>query len=222
MLLFPLSGMICGGYESETTQKTSSSVAFYPTGKKPPPLTQKNATPARLCQSPYMKGVALVDYAIQVTIDTDNRLVTDSSSKSAYQNSSHSSGSIKYIPRISISAKNNPLPKSCLLVIEYFTQDPASKTTNCRKCVEHISLPDIGKGELVTVDANGVEFYKWEHKTKSLSGGNYKHGGGLVLYGVIVSIFNDDKILIQMCTPQPLSKEFADTIPATQAYDDSR
>jgi hypothetical protein len=168
--------------------------------------------------------VALVDYAIQMTIDTDKDLSRNSQGKSSdgTWNSSSSSGSVKYIPRISITAKNNPLPKSCLLVIEYFTQDLASKTKNCRKCVEHISLPDIGKGELVTVDANGVEFHMWEYKSKSLSGGNYKHGGGLVLYGVIVSVFKDDKLLIQMCTPQPLSKEFADTIPAPQAYEDSR
>lgn len=216
--------MICGGDESERTQATSSLFTFYPTGKEPPPLKQKNAKPARLFQSPYMKSVALVDYAIQMTIDTDQDLHDNSSSKSSdgSWSSRSSSGSVKYIPRISVTAKNNPLPASCLLVIEYFSHETSSKSKNRKECVEHISLPDINKGKSVTVDADGVEFYKWEHKSNSSYGYNYKQGGGLELYGVIVSFFKDDKLLIQLCTPQSLTKECANTIPAPQAYEDSQ
>lgn len=222
MLLFPLAGMICGGNVSETTRETCASVKFYPTGKEPPPLKQKNAKPARLFQSPCMKSVALVDYAIQMTIDTDKDLRDNSSGKGGSWSSSSSSGSVKYIPRISITAKNNPLTNSCLLVIEYFSQATSSKSKSRKECVEHISLPEIAKGESLTVDAQGVEFYKWEHKSSSAFGYNYKQAGGLELYGVIVSLFKDDKVLIQMCIPQSLNKECADTIPPPQAYEDSQ
>ena len=220
MLLFPLTGMICCADESNA----SSSVAFYPTGKEPPPLKQKNAKPAQLFQSPCMNRVNLFDYAIQMTIDTDKDIRDNSSGKSSDGsfNSSSSSGSVKYIPRISITAKNHPLTNSCLLVIEYFSHETLSKSKSRKECVEHISLPDIGKGESVTVDANGVKFYKWEHKSNSSFGYNYKQGGGLELYGVIVSFYKDDKLLIQMCMPQSLSKECANTIPAPQAYEDSQ
>ena len=219
MLLFPLAGMICGGNESET----SSSVVFYPTGKEPPPLKQKNAKPARLVKSPYMKGVTLVDYTIEMTIDTEGDIQDNSSGSSSdgSWSSSSSSGSVKYIPRISITAKNNSL-QSCLLVIEYFSHETLNKSKSRKECVEHISLPNIDKKKSLTVDANGVKFYKWEHKSKSSYGYNYKQGGGLELYGVIVSFYKDDKLLIQMCIPQPLIKECTDTIPAPQAYEDSQ
>lgn len=222
MVLFPLAGMICSGDESEPIRETASSAEFYPPGKVPPPLKQKNAKPARLFQSSYMKSVALVDYALQMTIDTDNHINNNSSGKGGSWSSSSSSGSVKYIPRISITAKNNPLPKSCLLVIEYFSRDILGKSKSRKECVEHISIPDIAKGESATVDANGVEFYKWEHKSNSSYGYNYKQGGGLELYGVIVSFFADDKLLIQLCMPQSLTKECADTISAPQVYDDTQ
>ena len=219
MLLFSMAGMMCGGNESDKP----SSLAFYPTGKEPPPLKQKNAKPERLVKSPCMKGVALVDYAIQMTIDADEELRGRSSGSSGDGNwsSTSSSGSVKHIPRISITAKNNPL-QSCLLVIEYFSYETSNKSKCRKECVEHITLPDVEKGKSLTVDAEGVKFFKWEHKSKSSCGHNYKQGGGLELYGVILSFYKDNKLLIQLCVPQPLAKECSDTIPAPQAYEDSQ
>jgi len=201
MLLFPLTCMICCGDESET----SSSVAFYPTGKEPPPLKQKDAKPERLTQSKNMKGATLVDYTIQVTIDTYDGEI---------------SGSSKYIPRIRITAKNNPLPKSCLLVIEYYSKLSSSQSKSRKECVEHISLPDIGKGESVTVDANGIKLRMMSDRFKRRSDGKtVVVRGEQELCGVIVSLFQDDKLLIQMCSQQLLAKECTDTIPAPQAYE---
>lgn len=222
MLLFPLAGMIYGGDAPDRPRETPTPLTFYPKGKEPPPLKQKNAKPAQLFQSPCMKSVMLADYAIQMTIDTDKRLDTNASGKGANWSSTSSSGSVKYIPRISIAAKNNPLPESCLLVIEYFSQEPSSKSKSRRECVEHIILPDVGKGQALIVDARGVEFYIWEHKSKNMRGHNFKQSGGLELYGVIVSLFKDDKLLIQMCMPQSLGKECTYTIPSPQAYEDSQ
>ena len=219
MLAFPFAGIICGGNESGRP----SLAEFYPEGKEPPPLKQKNAKPARLFKSPCMKGVTLMDYTIQMTIDADEDLRGKSSGSSGDGgwSSTSSSGSVKYIPRIGIAAKNNPL-KSGLLVIEYFSCETSDKSKSRRECVEHIPLPNIEKGKSLTVDASGVKFFKWEHKSKSAHGYNYKQGGGLELYGVIFSFYKDDKLLIQMCTHQLLTKECADTIPAPQEYEDSQ
>lgn len=126
------------------------------------------------------------------------------------------------MPRISITAKNNALTNTCTLVVEYFSREASGKSRSRKECVEHIPLPGIDKGETMTVDAKGVEFYKWEHKSSSSYGSTYKQGGGLELYGVIVNLFQDDKVLIQLCMPQSLSKECADTMSAPQAYEDAQ
>lgn len=168
-----------------------------------------------------MKGVALIDYAMQVTIDTDKRLLDGgTSSDSGGWASKSESGFTKYIPRIKITAKNNSVPESSLLVIEYFSSQVLNKSKSCKECVEHISLPHIVKGESVTVDANGVEFYKYERQSSGSYGYSSKHGTGLELYGVIVSLFIDSELMIQMCSSSTLNKECADTIPPPQQYKD--
>lgn len=216
--LFPFAGIIHGQNEPELTRQTPSSYTFYSPGKEPP-LKEKNAKPLRLIQSPRMKGVALVDYTIpQVTIDTVKRLESGASSGSFGWSSKSESGTIKYIPRIKITTKNNPIPKSSLLVIEYFSNQILKKTQIHKECVEHISLPDIGKGESVTVDAQGVEFYKYERKSGDSYGFSSQRGEGIELYGVIVSIFIDDQLIIQICSSSTLNKDCTDTIPPPQQY----
>lgn len=186
-------------------------------------MKQKNAKPLRLIQSPRMKGVALIDYTMQVTIDTDKRMEggLSSSSDSVGWSSKSESGLTKYIPRIKITAKNNSISKSSLLVIEYFSSQVLNKSNTRKECVEHIPLPDISKGESVTVDANGVEFYKYERKSSGSYGYSSKHGTGLELYGVIVSLFIDGKLIIQMCSSSALNKECTGTIPPPLQYKDS-
>lgn len=221
--LFPLTGIIHGQDEPEQTRQTSSSYTFYSPDKEPP-LKQKNAKPLRLMQSPRMKGVALVDYAIpQITIDTEKRILDGgSSSDSGGWSSKSESGFTKHIPRIKITAKNKPIPESSLLVIEYFSCQVLNKSKSRKECVEHISLPDIDAQKSVTVDANGVEFYKYERKSSGSWGYSSQHGEGLELYGLIVSLFIDSNLIVQACSSSTLNKDCTDTIPSPLRYEDPR
>ena len=224
--LFPLGGIIRGedtpGWTSPASEEThpTSSYTFYEPDKEPP-FKQKNVKPLRLAPSPRMKGVALVDYAMQVTIDTDKRVMDGgSASDSGGWASKSESGFTKYIPRIKITAKNSAVPVSSLLVIEYFGSQVLSKSKSRKECVEHIPLPQIAKGDSVTVDANGVEFYTYEQKASGSYGYSAKHGEGLELYGVIVSLFIDSELIIQLCSSSTLNKECTDTIPPPLQYED--
>ena len=221
--LFPLTGIIHGQDKPEQTRQRSSSYTFYSPDKEPP-LKQKNAKPLRLLQSPRMKGVALVDYAIsQITIDTEKRILDGgASSGSGGWSSKSESGFTRHIPRIKITAKNKPIPESSLLVIEYFSSQVLNKSNIHKECVEHISLPYIGVQKSVTVDANGVEFYKSEHKSSGSWGYSSQHGEGLELYGLIVSLFIDSELIIQMCSSSTLNKECTDTIPSPKQYENLR
>lgn len=217
--LFPLTGMIHGQDAPEQKRQTSSSYTFYSPDKEPP-LKQKNAKPLRCIRSPRMKGVALVDYAIpQITIDTEKRILSGGSSSDGSGWASKSeSGYTKHIPRIKITAKNKPIPESSLLVIEYFSSQVLNKSKISKECVEHISLPYIGVQKSVIVDADGVEFYKHEYKSSGSWGYSSQHGGGLELYGLIVSLFIDSNLIVQACSSTTLNKDCSDTIPSPQQY----
>lgn len=70
------------------------------------------------------------------------------------------------------------------------------------------------------MDANGIEFYKYEYKAGDAYGWSNKHAQGNELYGIIISLFIDNKLTIQMCSSSNLSKECTDTIPAPLQYTD--
>lgn len=209
------------GDESES----SGAVRFYPTGTEPPPFKQKHVKPEKLNSSPHVSRMNLFHYSIQLAVDSETRV--DQKSKGGDGvgwRTQAESGDTRYVPRISVCARNSELPKGCLLVIEYFSKTPTSKSMSQRECVEHIRLPGIAKGQTLTLDAEGVEFYKYEYKSGSDLSYKYENRGGLELYGLICSLFQDEKLLIQVCTPPPLAQECSESIsePMEQKRSQSR
>lgn len=193
-------------------------VRFYRSGTEPPPFANKAIKPERLTPSPHMPKVNLVQYSIEVILDTDTRIDQKTrGGESGWSNTRTDSGDTRYRPRIGLSAKNHALPKGGLLVIEYFSRVPSSKVQTQRECVEHITLPEIAKGELLTVDAEGIELYKYEHKSQYGLGYKYERSGGLELFGVICSLFQDGELVLQVCTSTRLVKECSKDIPKAEA-----
>ena len=194
-----------------------SAARIYTAAETPPPLNDRAAKPERLFPGPHMNSASLFESVLQLTLDTDERVFRTISGKSpnSVRRTTSSDGADRYLPRVTLTAKNAPLPPT-LLVIEYFSKDPAGKAAGRRECVEHVPLPALDQGGTLTVDAKGIAFFKHEFKANDVHGRQFERSGGLDFYGIIVSVFKDDKVWLQMGTPQALCKECTDTLPSPQ------
>jgi hypothetical protein len=132
-----------------------------------------------------------------------DKITVNRSGGGSSRNSSEQ-GYAYFTPRFKLQARNKDIPAGSIAVVEYFSKGLAQNPRR-KERVEHIVLPEIGKGKQVLIDGEGVILYRYIYTY-----GTYRQERGFDFLGLTVSIFSTSgERLLQMTTHQNLSEESA-------------
>ena len=187
-----------------TAETTGHRYVFYTPGKEPA-APAKTLASLRLALSPCANRLTVMDYNLQAQVYQDSD-IQKARHDGLHWSAQSERGITRYIPRITLTARNKPVEIGTVMVIEYFSQDLADKDGITREAVEHIPLVLTSKGQTIVFDGIGVPLFKSETQGSNLAGRISSSQQGKELLGMIISLFQEGELLYQQYAPAVLSK----------------
>jgi hypothetical protein len=157
---------------------------------------------------------AMIGYTLKVLLIEDvSKLKVPNRLQSAGTIAHAISGTVGYLPRITLACQHGEIPSGSRLIIEYYSQSLTERSRR-RESVEQIVLPRLDRGESYTVDAKGVQIYRSESVYSTRGYAVSKSSAGAEFYGLILHVVDPDRrVLVQRFSPQSLEREVAATPP---------
>lgn len=179
--------------EGATDALANSGYVFLPMNK----AAVSSGGALSLYDSPLANKIVAMNYGVEVRL----RKLTGQGEKDGSGNPLPAD-SMRYVPRLILSAKNGTIPRGSIVVVEYYLDDYQDKAEGQRATVERIPFPTIPKGGALAVDCRGIECS--QPKKNSV----LKKEPGNKLYGIIVSVYGKgSELLLQKCSMARLLKE---------------
>lgn len=147
-------------------------------------------------------------------VDAEIGVYTDTAALESTHGSgwSRREGAVRYVPRISIKCLSSAGLQNAVVSISYVSRDLYGSMRSDRKTamVENIPLPAMRAGDQRILDAAGLALHRSENGTGE---GQYNHGKGRELFGLVVSVFNPQgTLLFQRATHSSLESYASATL----------
>jgi DNA-directed RNA polymerase subunit RPC12/RpoP len=153
-----------------------------------------------LYDSPFVNKIAAMNYGIEVRLQK-----LAGSNEKGGSGGAPSADSLRYVPRLILSAKGGNIPRGSIVIVEYYLEDPRDKAAAQRAEVENIPFPTMSRGQTVAVDCRGIECK--QHGKIAASKKNEKIAADK-FHGIIVSVYGGGReLLLQKCSTIKLIKQ---------------
>lgn len=193
---------------------TQPTYFIYKPGEEPP-VSSKDSLVLRLNFPSAAAKAAGMNYTLSATLITARDRVRTRTEVHPLWNTKAEEGVLSYVPRITVTARNQPIGDGAKLVIEYFSR-LVGESDRQKECVEVIPLPPLAVRQSVVVDARGIDLYKYSYRA-NWGGSGSRREAGRELYGLIIGVYAPDGTpLIQQVSRSGLESVVSSQMPAAK------
>ena len=185
----------------------SSLYAFFTAGKN----ALADTLPVSLINDPAMEGGKASQYKLSVGMKISKKKEKSTASEliTVIQDDS-----IRYVPRIILGGVNQSLPEGYSLVLQYYVSPLDNNDRDDRVLMyseEIIPLSKVPSGEMIGLDANGLECRERVVQPKR---GGKRTVSGEDYAGLIITLFNEERrVVARKTSARRLLKELNQTLP---------
>jgi len=169
--------------------------------------TEQVRRPMDLCRPANESLQTTIGYAIRATVFEDFSRIKTRKTEGVTKGRT-TDGQTAYVPRIVLTCQRGEVPSGSRLVIEYYSR-ALTEHAHHREAVESVLLPRLDRGENFTVEAKGIQLYRFEQVMANRGvGGVTRNFYGSEFYGLILHLVDPDgRVLLQRFAPQALEHE---------------
>ena len=186
---------------------------FYPTGKEP---AAKDIRDQRLEFPTAERRNSAYFYVMSAKVYFDKAKMTGDKHNYSFYSTKIEAGDLVTMPRVTLASRNKDIPEGSKLVIQYYSRHITRLNDIREERVEHIKLPLISRGQSLSVDGQGISLNKSDRHDSD----GYRVRSGREYYGLVLTVFdNEEKLIIQQCTPSSLIKNCVAALAAEKEQD---